>query len=50
MIKRRVDRIRRRREEERVTIWGRHGDATSRNIAAGARTIFDDEGLTESLR
>jgi hypothetical protein len=49
-VKRRIDCIRRSGHEQCVTIGGRIHDGLSGYRAAGARTVLNDELLTEPLR
>ena len=50
VVERRVDRVRRADQEERVAIRGRTHDRLGGDIAAGARPVLDDELLAEPLR
>ena len=49
-VQRRVDRVRRSDQEERVAIGGRTHDRLGGDIAAGTRPVLDDEWLAEPLR
>ena len=49
-IKRHVDGIRHAREQQRVTIRRGMHDLVGGQVAAGARPIFNDEGLAEPRR
>ena len=49
IVERRIDRIRGRGHKKRVAVWGRPHDRLGSEVGAGARLIFDDELLTESL-
>src|SRR5205085_12695722 len=49
-VKRRVDSIRRRDEEERIAIWRGLHDRLGRDIATSARTVLHDELLAKPLR
>jgi hypothetical protein len=49
-VKRRVDRIGRRRHEQRVAVRCRLRHGIGGDIGAGSGPIFDDEGLTQPLR
>jgi len=49
-VERGVDHIIRADGEQRVAIWQRPHDGLSRDIAAGARPVLNDELLTELLR
>jgi hypothetical protein len=50
VIERRVDRVRRGDQKERVAIRGRSHDRLSADIAAGPRPILNDERLDKPLR
>ena len=50
VVERRVDRVRRRGQEERVAVGRRVHDGLGADIAAGARPVLDDELLAEPLR
>src|SRR5215471_2955906 len=50
VIERRVDRVGRVDQEERIAIRGRTHDRLRGDIAAGARSVFYDKLLTKSLR
>ena len=50
VVERRVDRVRERRQEERVAVGRRTHDRLGANIVAGARPVLDDEWLAEPLR
>ena len=45
-----VTRVRRRGYKERIAIRGRTHDRLGTDIAAGSRSVFDDEWLAETLR
>src|SRR5262245_37759817 len=49
-VERRIDRVCRSDEEERVAIRGRTHDRLSADIGASSRPILDDKLLTEPLR
>src|SRR5215471_10501309 len=49
-VKRRIDRIGRRGQQEGVTVCRRLYDRLGADIARGASTILDDELLAEPLR
>ena len=50
VVERRVDRVRRTDQEQRVAVRGRAHDRLGGDIAAGARPVLDDELLAEPLR
>src|SRR5262249_48887510 len=50
VIERRVDRVGRMDQEERIAIRGRTHDRLRGDITAGARPVLDDELLAEPLR
>ena len=50
VVERRVDRVRRTDQEERVAVRRRTHDRLGGDIAAGARPVLDDEWLAEPLR
>src|SRR5215831_17969875 len=50
LIKRRVHRVRRMDEEERIAIGYRTHDGLRGDISAGARSVLDDKLLAEPLR
>ena len=50
VVKRRIDRVRRTDQEERVAVRRRTHDRLGGDIAAGARPVLDDEWLAEPLR
>ena len=50
VVERRVDRVRRADQEERVAVRRRAHDRLGGDIAAGARPVLDDEWLAEPLR
>ena len=50
VVERRVDRVRRSDQEERVAVRRRAHDRLGADIAAGARPVLDDELLAEPLR
>ena len=47
---RRVHRVSRERQEQRIAVGLRTCDRFDADMAARARTIFNDEGLAESIR
>src|SRR5947207_10703634 len=49
LVKRGVDRIRDRGQEQRIAVRGGIHDRLGANVAAGARPIFGDERLSEPL-
>src|SRR5262245_49857928 len=49
VVERRVDRVRRSRQEERVAVRRRLHDRLGTDIAAGTRPVLDDELLAEPL-
>src|SRR5262249_61586440 len=50
VVERRVDRVESTGQEQRVAVgWGTH-DRLGGDVAAGSRTVVDDERLTEPLR
>ena len=50
VVERRIDRVRRTDQEERVAVRRRAHDRLGGDIAAGARPVLDDEWLAEPLR
>src|SRR5262249_33712566 len=50
VVERRVDRVESTDQEQRVAVGRGTHDRLSGDIAAGARTVLDDERLTEPLR
>src|SRR5262245_30188751 len=50
VVERRVDRVKSTDQEQRVAVGRGTHDRLSGDIAAGARTVLDDERLTEPLR
>ena len=50
VVERRVDRVRRADQEERIAVRRRAHDRLGADIAAGTRAVFDDEWLAEPLR
>src|SRR5262249_35252500 len=50
VVERRVDRVGRVDQEERIAIRGRTHDRLRGDITAGARSVFYDKLLTKSLR
>src|SRR5205085_4145891 len=50
IVERRVDRVRRSDEEERVAVRRCAYDRLGRDIGVGTGPILDDEGLAETLR
>ena len=50
VVERRVDRVRRTDQEERVAVRRRTHDRLGGDIATGARPVLDDEWLAEPLR
>jgi len=50
VVERRVDRVRRADQEQRIAVGGRTHDRLGADIGAGARAVLDDELLTEPLR
>ena len=50
VVERRVDRVRRIDQEQRVAVRRRTHDRLGADIAAGARPVLDDEWLAEPLR
>ena len=50
IVERRVDRIPRNDEEERIAVRERAHDRLGGDISAGPRTVLDHERLTETLR
>jgi hypothetical protein len=49
VVKRRIDRVRRTDQEQRVTVRRRENDRLGGDIAACARPVLDDEWLAEPL-
>ena len=49
-VERRIDRVRRHDQEQSVAIGWRTHDCFGGNVAAGSRTVLDDERLTEPFR
>jgi hypothetical protein len=49
-IERRIDRIRKRRQQERISISGSFNDALSCDIAARPRPVLDNKCLAEPTR
>ena len=50
VVERRVDRVRRSDQKERIAVRGRAHDRLGADIAAGTRPVVDDELLAEPLR
>ena len=50
VVKRRIDRVRRTDQEQRVAVRRRAHDRLGGDVAAGARPVLDDEWLAEPLR
>ncbi len=50
VVERRVDRIRRTDQQQRIAVRRRTHDRLGADIAGGARPVLDDEGLAEPLR
>ena len=50
VVKRRIDRVRRTDQEQRVTVRNCAHDRLGGDIAAGTRPVLDDEWLAEPLR
>ena len=50
VVERRVDRVRRTDQQQRVAVGGRAHDRLGADVAAGARPVLDDEWLAEPLR
>ena len=50
VVERRVDRVRRQDQEQRIAVRRRAHDRLGADIAAGARPVLDDEWLAEPLR
>jgi hypothetical protein len=50
VVERRADCIIQPNQEERIPIWGCTHDRLSADIAAGTRSVFDEELLAETLR
>ena len=50
VVERRVDRVRRTDQEQRVAVRRRAHDRLGADIAAGARPVLDDELLAKPLR
>ena len=50
VVERRVDRVRRIGQQERIAVRGRAHDRLGADVATGTRPVLDDELLTEPLR
>jgi hypothetical protein len=49
-VERRINRVRCTDQQEHISVGWRAHDRLGGDIAAGSRTVFDDEGLAEVLR